>query len=209
MKRVGYKKIKWAVIVVAILTVLVIITVTADGVTPGSDQDPIVTQSYVELKSTQLKSYIDTLLAKVNETTARLDAAAGVKNQEVAKLQSDLTASNQEITNMKAEIAKLTTQVQTMQTTQPAYTKFLVVQLNKNKVLIAGEGAEIIARSGKFSAIVGTNGGLSDVTSAKDLKTGEAIVNNHLLIASRNDGRGIKSLTDNSFLIIKGTYTLK
>jgi hypothetical protein len=30
-----------------------------------------------------------------------------------------------------------------------------------------------------------------------------------MLIASRGDGRGVKSLAAKSFLIIKGTYTLK
>ena len=168
------------VVSVAVILVLsaVIISV-ADGVTPGSDQDPIVTQSYVEQKSEQIKYYIDSLIAKANDDNA-------AQNQEIAKLRED-------IKNVPAS----------------GTGRFEVVEMQKNQILIAGEGAEIIPRSGKFSAIYGANGGLSDITSAKDLKNAESIVMNHMLIASRGDGRGVKAMADKSFLIIKGTYTLK
>ncbi|HYF83726.1 MAG TPA: hypothetical protein VEB00_11940 [Clostridia bacterium] len=182
-----------AVLIAVILVLSAVIFSAADGVTPGSDQDPIVTQSYVEQKSEQIKYYIDSLIAKTNEDNA-------AQSQEIAKLKTELELKNQ-------EIAKLREDMQNAPAGGAA--RFEVVEMQKNQILIAGEGAEIIPRTGKFSGVYGANGGLSDITSAKDLKNGEAIVNNHMLIASRGDGRGVKAIADKSFLIIKGTYTLK
>jgi hypothetical protein len=181
------------VLIAAILVLSAVVISAADGVDPGSEQDPIVTQSYVEQKSEQIKYYIDTLIAKAKEDSA-------IQNQEIAKLKTQLELKDQ-------EIAKLTEDVKNASTGGSG--RFEVVEMKNNQILIAGEGAEIIPRSGKFSAIYGANGGLSDITSAKDMKNAEAIVMNHMLIASRGDGRGVKAIADKSFLIIKGTYTLK
>ncbi len=171
------------IVLTAIILVLSAVVISAaDGVTPGSEQDPIVTQSYVEQKSEQIKYYIDSMLA-----------------QETAKLKTELELKGQEIAKLREEIKDAA----------KAAGKFQVVEMQKGQMLIAGEGAEIIPRSGKFSAIEDAFGGLSDITAAKDLKNGEAVVNNHMLIAARGEGRGLKALADKSFLIIKGTYTLQ
>lgn len=188
-----YRKTLITVLIAVMLVLSAVILSAADGVIPGSEQDPIVTQSYVEQKSEQLKYYIDSLIAKANEDSA-------IQAQEIAKLKAELELKNQEIAKLKESIAAASS---------GGGGRFEVVEMQKGQMLIAGESAEIIPRSGKFSAIYGANGGLSDITAAKDLKDGEAIVNNHMLIASRGDGRGMKALADKSFLIIKGTYTLK
>ncbi|KUO72765.1 MAG: hypothetical protein APF77_02035 [Clostridia bacterium BRH_c25] len=182
------------VILIAVILVLSVVVISAaDGVTPGSEQDPIVTQSYVEQKSEQIKYYIDSLIAKANGDNA-------IQNQEIAKLKAELELKNQEIAKLAEDIKNVSA---------GGSGRFEVVEMQNNQILIAGEGAEIIPRSGKFSAIYGANGGLSDITSAKDLKDAEAVINNHMLIASRGDGRGVKAQADKSFLIIKGTYTIK
>ena len=171
------------IVLTAIILVLSAVVISAaDGITPGSEQDPIVTQSYVEQKSEQIKYYIDSLIA-----------------QETAKLKTELELKEQEIAKLREEIKDAA----------KAAGKFQVVEMQKGQMLIAGEGAEIIPRSGKFSAIEDAFGGLSDITAAKDLKNGEAVVNNHMLIAARGEGRGLKALADKSFLIIKGTYSLQ
>jgi hypothetical protein len=190
----GKSRKTWIVVLLALILVLPAAVIgAADGVAPGSDQDPIVTQSYVEQKAEQIKYYIDSLIAKVNEVNA-------AQSQEITDLKAKLELKDQEIAKLKEALQQAPT---------GGATRFEVVEMKINQVLIAGEGAEIIPRSGKFTAIYGANGGLSDITSAKDLKNGEAIVNNHMLIASRGDGRGVKAAADKSFLIIKGTYTLK
>ncbi len=84
---------------------------------------------------------------------------------------------------------------------------FAVVELQKGKTIISGDGAEIILRSGTATAIKGTYGSLADTTSAKDLAAGAAVTKNHLLISSRNDGRGLKA-TAMCYLLVRGGYTI-
>lgn len=190
LKGIGKKSV-YVMASALILVLTAVVISAADGVTPGSEQDPIVTQTYVEQKTEQTKFYIDSLTAKANEEIAKL-------GQEIVGLKAQLEQKNQEITKLQEQI-KVFSNVKTT---------FEVVELQKDQMLIAGEGAEIIPRSGKFTAILGANGGLADVTSAKDLAEGEAVALNHMLIAARGDGRGLKAAADKSFLMIKGAYTV-
>jgi hypothetical protein len=86
--------------------------------------------------------------------------------------------------------------------------KFTVLELGAGKQLLTGAGTEIIIRSGTAKGIKGTNGGLSDVTSGKDIAAGGSVMCNHLLISSRDDGRGIKASTK-VWVLIRGAYTIK
>jgi len=178
---------KIAIITTALILSIFIIIGSADGVIPGSEQDPLVTLSFVEKKIEQIKYYIDSITQGLSGEVSSYAAT-------LAKYQEQLNQKDAEIQELRKKVEDALT--------------FKVVQLNKGQSLIAGEGAEIIIRSGKVIALYGTNGGLSDITSAKDLKEGEAIVNNHMLIASRNDGRGVKAESE-VYLIIKGGYILK
>lgn len=95
-----------------------------------------------------------------------------------------------------------------------------VVEVFTGQSLICKDGTEIILRSGKGQAIskittISTNGveetldnGLTDVTQGKDLKMGEDIPSDHLLIVPRDDGRGVYCTSD-SFFLVKGDYQIK
>lgn len=82
-----------------------------------------------------------------------------------------------------------------------------VVSVSAGQQLIADAGTEIILRAGKATAIA-TAGGVADLTAGKDLKLGEAIVTNHLLLIPRTDGRGLKAATD-LVLVVRGTFVVK
>ncbi|OGO78483.1 MAG: hypothetical protein A2Y23_06740 [Clostridiales bacterium GWB2_37_7] len=177
------KKVFAAIMITTLILAVVFVKGSADGTIPGSEADPVVTLSYVELKSEQTKYYIDSLIAK--------------NNQDIVDLKTQLEQKNQEILNLQETVSQLSSDK-----------GFEVVLLNKDKTLLSGAGAELIVRSGKVTAIKGTNGGLANITSAKDLNTGDAVVLNNLLISSRDDGRGIKASID-SYLLIRGSYTVK
>lgn len=131
---------------------------------PGSDGDPIVTQSYVDQKVQEIRNYTDAQNAEIRK---RLDSA-GIQGQ-----------------------------------------KFVVVEaLDVGKKLIADESTEIILRAGKVTAITSEQGGLSDVTAGKDIKEGENVPMNHLIIVPRTDGRGVKA-TATAVLLVKGTYRIE
>lgn len=186
MKIAMDKKVIRAVVVTTLVLTAVFINGSADGTTPGSEADPVVTQSYVELKSEQTKYYIDNLTAK--------------SNQDIASLKTQLEQKNQEILKLQEAVGKVSG--------GSGDAGFEVVLLNKGKTLLSGAGTEVILRSGKVAAVKGINGGLANITSGKDLNTGDAVAINHLLISSRDDGRGIKAAID-SYLLIRGTYKVQ
>ncbi len=181
MKVLRFKHVIFIIIIVVIsfLFVHIVSAVTAE---PGTEADPVVSQSYVD--------------QKVTELTAKLDAANTAIGDLTKKI-SSLEAANEALSKQLKEV-------------QPDAMKFQPVQLKAGQQLSAGESVEIILRSGKAKAIAGTYGGLSDITAAssEDIKTGVNIPLNHLLLVSRDDGRGITAVTD-SWIIIKGTYTIK
>ncbi|NMA65130.1 MAG: hypothetical protein GX957_02675 [Clostridiaceae bacterium] len=89
---------------------------------------------------------------------------------------------------------------------------FEVIELEAGQTLIAGASSEIILRAGKATAISGEHGdGLSDITTGggKNLFTGDDIPNDHLLLVSRDDGRGLTAVSQKVYLLFKGTYEIK
>ena len=86
------------------------------------------------------------------------------------------------------------------------YVTLNVVELGAGQRLIAEAGTEIVLRSGRATAIDGPKGGLSNVTAGRDLRMGEEIPLNHLLIVPRSDGRGVLATTD-VFLMVRGLFT--
>ncbi|TCP57806.1 hypothetical protein EV586_102251 [Tumebacillus sp. BK434] len=86
---------------------------------------------------------------------------------------------------------------------------FKVIQLRTGQTLKGGEGTEIIVRSGTVSAIASSSGGLSDVSNSTDLADGAAVPSNHLILVPRNDGRGIKAVANDPYVMVRGTYTIQ
>lgn len=80
-----------------------------------------------------------------------------------------------------------------------------VVELKAGDKIIAAQGAEMIPRSGRVETIAQELGGLSDITAGVDLKQGERAPLNHMLIAPRSDGRGLKAST-NAIVLMRGSY---
>lgn len=85
---------------------------------------------------------------------------------------------------------------------------FEAINLKKGEIIIADASTEIILRAGAVNAIGSKNGGLSDITGATDLQTGQEIKLNHLLIVPRSDGRGIEVKSNSAVIMIKGKYTV-
>ncbi|MNI42191.1 hypothetical protein D3C73_964710 [compost metagenome] len=84
-----------------------------------------------------------------------------------------------------------------------------VIQLQPGQTLYAGEGTEVIVRTGKTIA-VSNDDGIPDVTSGKDIAAGAVIENNHLLIFPR-EGRGIKPDPKSKldiYVMVRGGYLI-
>ncbi|HOM02311.1 MAG TPA: hypothetical protein PLH43_05725 [Acetivibrio sp.] len=165
MKKFNFNKNSRKIALMLILSVAIIhiVQVVQAAVTaePGSQEDPLVSQSYVDLKFQEMAK-------KLEEAEKRLE-----------------------------EIEK--------------YGKFEALELTKGQVLIAGASAELILRGGKALAIGGEGGGLSDITSGTgaDVNTDDEVPLNHLLLISRDDGRGLKVTSEKAWVLVKGPYTIE
>ena len=155
----------------------------ASGIGPGSPSDPLVSQSYVDNRHDQL----------IGEFQSMLDSFRGTTSVQLTDRQLDIIVDD--------VVRALDNREETQGTA------FVPVQLFAGQVLIGAEGTEIILRSGVSTAWVFGQNGLSDVTTGKDVAGHEQLVQNHLLIVPRSDGRGVRASTDCWFLV-KGRYTL-
>lgn len=192
MKRSKIFKYKYPILLFIIMTsfftVHIVRAVTAVSPEPGTDNDPVVSQSYVDQKVGEIAAKLETANTTISDLTKKLTEAS----DKIAKL----TVSNDAMSKQLKDV-------------NPESFQFQPLELKKGQKLIAGASTEIILRSGSAKAISGTYGGLSDITAAKsaDLTTGAPIALNHLLLVSRDDGRGITAVTG-CWLIVKGTYKI-
>lgn len=162
---------------------------------PGSDEDPIVTLSYVEKRLEQMKYYINQNVETVNNESV-----------EIKKMVDNI---NIEIQDLNAKVDDLKSNLNNSSTAESGTSdKYEVVFIEEGKSIYFAESTEVICRSGKASAIASPNGGLSDLTIGVDLQTGEEVPLNHLIIIPRNDGRGMH-VTVSSYFMVKGGYTIK
>ena len=170
--------------------------VSSTGSEPGSDEDPLVTKSYVDAELGKFSAEINAKLSQImselkkSKSDEAVDAIAG-KLFELAK---DVDELNKQV----AELSK--------------YAKFEVVELEPGQKMILGESAEIILRAGKALAISGEKGdGLADITTDKadnNLTTDDIVPLNHLLLISRDDGRGIRAVSK-AWVLVKGNYRIE
>ncbi len=89
------------------------------------------------------------------------------------------------------------------------YVRQEVVTLSKGQQLVAAAGTEIIVRMGRAIAVDSEQGGLSNVTAGRDIKGGETIPLNHLIIIPRDDGRGFLVDSATVIIMIRGPYEIQ
>ena len=89
----------------------------------------------------------------------------------------------------------------------PVSTGWQVVQVPAKTTVVGETGTEMILRSGSATAVDNGKNGISDLTGGKDLRMGQSITQNHLLLIPGSDGRGIKTV-GMCFVMINGGYTL-
>ena len=180
------------VFIVLLLIAVVLFSSVTTSAEPGGNDDPIIVLSYLEYRLEELVNYIDNNILSFSETTSQ---------QAI-----DLENLNTIIEDQEKIISDLNFQIENIKN-QSGGSTFEVLELNIGQKLIAEAGTEIIIRSGEAFAIDNGIDGLSDITAAKDLKQGEVIPLNHLIIVPRSDGRGVY-VESCVFLMIRGNYTI-
>ncbi len=160
---------------------------------PGSAEDPLVTKSYVDGKISQITGVSPSTgtssssgnEAIVNDVLAQLEIIYGI-SKKVGTGSANTSSSS----------------------SKPEGEAFEPVFASAGQIVVGLEGAEIILRSGKAVAYCPGENGVINVSKGIDLKNGDEVDLNNMLIVPRSDGRGISATTD-IWVIIKGGYEIK
>jgi hypothetical protein len=146
---------------------------------PGSEQDPVVTLSYIEqVFMPKAYEYIDKNVVELK----------GI----VEGFKTSLNGIEDRMYNIEKQ----------------GKSEFRVVSIKSGQQFFGSAGTEIILRMGTATIISSEKGGLSDVTVGKDISIGEAMPDNHLLIIPLGDGRGFAATKD-VIVMVKGSYEIK
>jgi len=226
MRISGIHRLKY-IFFITVLSVsfLFISSTMAEPAEPGTDENPLVSKDYVDARINEVVAKIDQLNidARFKGLETKIDGLnTDSKIIALTTQMNDLIAKNKElsqtitvITNDNRELKKkndeLTAKYNTLSLQAGKLekaSKFEVVEVSAGKQILAGAGTEIILRYGEAKGVAGKEGGLLDTATGKDLGSGVSIPVNHLLISSRDDGRGIK-VAAKAWLLIRGTYTVK
>jgi len=185
----------------------VLIANAAPSAQPGSEFDPLVTKSYVDEQIQKLSEKIGSGKSTGGSSSSK---TGSVDEQVISNLRTDVRDLTNLIIDAYTKIQSLEKQnLELIQKMQALESGFTVVEASKGQAVLLGAGSEAIVRSGETTAMTGMYGGLADVTSGIDLKTGDVVPNQHLLISARDDGRGIKVVSDVAYLLIRGSYTIQ
>jgi len=149
---------------------------------PGTANDPLVTQRYVDERIADLQAQISALQNQQGGTS--LPGTATLS-------QADRDALINEITHA---------------VTAGQVVPFTPLFVPSGSTLIAEAGVEFILRSGSAYVIAGPNG-LVDATAGKDIANGQPVSRNHLILVPATDGRGL-NFTSDAWLMIKGGYII-
>ncbi len=204
------KSRKWTLSLAALLLVVLMSTcylaITAEY---GSEDDPLVTLSY-----------INDVLAP--EATAKIDAIFDEKASEFDSLISSKMSSIQsEIDQKVAQSASSTPSDALVQAVKAAVLEELggsapsgqsssswkVIKLENGRSLTAEVGCEILLRIGSAQCVASGSPGLINLSSGTDLSNGGSLSINNLYIVTIQ-GRGIRATSD-ATLLINGTYTIQ
>lgn len=174
----------------------------------GSEFDPLVTKSYVDKQ-------IELLTQKIGTGSQQSNPQGGTSTGTVdEQVLNNIRTDVRDLINLTIDaftrIDSLERQnLELIRRIEELERGFIVVEATKGQKIILGAGSEILVRSGETTALSGEMGGLADVTAAKDLTTGTKITNQHLLLSSREDGRGILVVSDKAYMLIRGSYNVE
>ncbi|MDR2899184.1 MAG: hypothetical protein LBU94_02610 [Clostridiales bacterium] len=146
---------------------------------PGGEQDPVVTKSYVDGKISELESNAS---SEINEYQMEF-----IIDEVTGRILDEGLSPTQQVSG-----GDLT---------------YVPVSVYAGQTILGGEGTEMILRSGSAIGYSSVADGLANTTTGGDVKLGDAVGVNNLLIVPRNDGRGLTATSD-IWLLVKGNYNV-
>ncbi len=176
------KAMKIALIAVLALVLVcgaALLSAGAQGTAPGTEEDPLVTLSYINDVFT---GYLTELFrGDLEEQTAELEAAL---EERVAELEAESEAA------MDLE----------------ARSTYEVVALEDGQKLICSRGTELMLRVGKALVAAADSPGLVDTSTTENLENGEYLVKNHMYMVTINE-HGIRA-EGHVKVVVRGEYSI-
>jgi len=185
-----HRKNHWFARLTALLLVsFTLLTATVLAAGAGSQEDPLVTLSYLN------DTFLGQILAKVDEKLLVRDEALA------QKLNEQVAADKRELEEKYGAAAG---------TGEPAATvdSFTVVTMSSGQTLYGAIGCEVMLRVGTASCVSPSSPGLIDETDASILEHGAALVKNHLYMMTISE-RGVKATAATTKVLVRGTYEVK
>ncbi|WP_051330852.1 hypothetical protein [Aneurinibacillus terranovensis] len=169
----------------------------AETLTPGSDNDPIVTKSYVDKIKADIENQIS---AGAKSTVTSSGVSKSYVDQIKAALENEIRASASGQGTGK-----------TGGQASAGAGQLAVEKVPAGKVVVGYSGTEFIVRTGEAVAYTpaGDGYGLPDVTGGQNLERDIDIPLNHLILLPSNDNRGLKVVKGPSYIMIRGKYTIQ
>lgn len=168
----------------------------------------VASVDYVDQKIAELTQRINSI-STGSSTTYYPSSGTSASSKEVVDLKEQVTV----ITEKNDELSMMVDSLSNMVRILSEMSQASVVKLEYGQSLFAEtNGTKIVVRSGEVEAIEGINGdGLADITTGDgiDLKNGDIVPNDHNILISRVDGRGVKALSSVSYIMVFGSYSLK
>ena len=179
-----YSKQKAAILAGVVLAGVVITGGFSAAAAGGSEDDPLVTLSYLtQVVTPQLMDEVDKQVA-ANEQALLDELNAAIDTYE-QQMQAALGQGGGSATG----------------------SSFAVVTAQAGQVLTPGIGCELLLRTEGATVSAAESPALLDTTAGGSLESGGALTTNHLYLTP-GDGRSVTFTTDGSFLI-RGSYTLE
>lgn len=194
------------ILVVGLITIAIssgyFINGMASTLKPGTSQDPLVSKSYVDDEINKLKASLATNTATEPTVTSETYVVSKLSDEDMNEIVSDVIAQVEYL--YKNTVPEKVTTV--VEKADPV-SLFTPVQLKSGQKIIGEEGTEVILRTGKAKAYSKVEDGLVNITTGVDLKNGQEVKFNHLVIIPREDGRGLLASAD-CWLMVKGEFQI-
>ena len=205
------KKKRWyAAVVGLVMTVAVLMGVIAIAAEYGTQDDPLVSLSYINsVFAPELQKKIDAEVAR------QISAYSGGVD---SKIESYTTALKREIAEFVSENAGFAAENGTLDAISAAVaakvsgagadsSSFTLVKLAAGQTMVCSVGTEVLLRIGNASCVSSGTPGLIDTTDAVNLPNGGALSKNHLYLCTV-EGRGVYA-PSGATLLVRGVYTVK
>lgn len=208
---------KWTITLSAILLVLLSVAgYFAIAAEYGSQEDPLVTLSYVNnvLSPQVMQKLNDELNKKATEVSAEIDTKVKAASDEIDKKIAEYQAAaasgtlSEEMINSIADavIAKMQAEKEDEETAKAPVWE--LVTLKKGQQINFRLGCEFVLRVGEATCVSsGTTGPIS-LSDATVIGPGKKYSPNHLYLVTIDTGRGLKADSDTVKVLVCGDYTI-